>query len=126
MDRCQGYMTSLLENGIEINRQYILIPSDPETPNDCYEKAGKMIDAGEVDAFFCFNDQIAFKMIEIIKKRNKIIPDDIGVIGYDNIEACNSQSPALTSISYKTTEIGQKAAEVLYHITAYKKLPSML
>ena len=40
--------------------------------------------------------------------------DDIGIIGYNNIKGtCDASIPALTSISYKADEMGQKAGEVL-------------
>ncbi len=124
MDRCQGYLSALLENDIEINRRLIVMPSYSEKKADVRGQTDELLKAEKPDAVFCFNDAIAFQVIDVIHKNGLRVSDDIGVIGYDDTEACNSQTPAITSVSYKTYEIGQKAAEVLYKQIHGQKLRS--
>lgn len=118
MDRCQGYITALLENGIPINRRLIIVPAENGQKLDCFEEMKKLLSEQNcnVDAVFCFNDDIAVSVVDAIKLSGKKISDNIGVIGYDNTEVCGGQTPRLSSVSYKTEEIGKKAAELLYNL----------
>lgn len=117
MDRCQGYIAALLENGIPVNRRLIVVPADGNKLDCRSEMLRLLTDPNEtVDAVFCFNDDVAIKVMETIKKSGRKISDEIGVIGYDNSTACDTQDPKLTSISYKNEEIGEKAASLLYDL----------
>lgn len=125
MDRCQGYMTALLENGIDINRRLIIFPTvGTQSPFDYRQEVKALLSSGEADAVFCFNDSIAIQISNVIKSMGMTVSEDIGIIGYDNIDACKSHSPALSSVSYKIEEIGKKAADVLLHLCNAQKEPS--
>jgi DNA-binding LacI/PurR family transcriptional regulator len=65
------------------------------------------------DAVFCFNDAVALEVCRAIGDRGKRVSDDVGVIGYDNTSAAAAANPPVTSVSYKSVEIGEKAALVL-------------
>jgi DNA-binding LacI/PurR family transcriptional regulator len=116
-DRCQGYITALLENGIEINRKIITI-EDQSQPQYCsvgYAAIKKFLTSGQlVDAVFCFNEKVAQGVYQAIAEDGLRVSDDIGVVGYDNSDICEKLTPAVTSVAYKNPEIGTKAAEVLY------------
>lgn len=118
MDRCQGYITALLENDITINRRLIVVPAEGGRQLDCGREMERLLDDENetVDAVFCFNDDVAINVCKAIKGRGKRISDEIGVIGYDNSASCETQSPRLTSVSYKNEEIGEKAASLLYDL----------
>jgi DNA-binding LacI/PurR family transcriptional regulator len=116
-DRCQGYITVLLENGIEINRKIITI-EDKGQLEYCsvgYAAMKRFLTSGQsMDAVFCFNDKVAQGAYQAIAEAGLRVSDDIGVVGYDNSDICEKLTPVLTSVAYKNLEIGTKAAEVLY------------
>jgi DNA-binding LacI/PurR family transcriptional regulator len=117
VDRCEGYITALLENGIEINRKIIKIEeqSQPQYCSVGYAALKKFLTSGQlVDAVFCFNERIAQGVYQAIVEAGLRVSDDIGVAGYDNSDICEKLTPAVTSVAYKNLEIGTKAAEVLY------------
>jgi DNA-binding LacI/PurR family transcriptional regulator len=115
VDRCQGYITALLENGIEVDRKIITMGNESQIQLFGYEAMKKLLASGRlVDAVFCFNDKIAQGVYQAIAEAGLAVSDDIGVIGYDNTDICEKSTPALTSVAYKNLEIGTKAAEVLY------------
>ena len=125
MDRCQGYITALLENNIPINRRLIIVPAEGGQKLDCCREMERLLDdREEVDAVFCFNDDVAINVIKAINGHGKKVSDDIGVIGYDNSASCDTQTPKLTSISYKNEEIGEKAANLLCDLCDNKPLSS--
>jgi DNA-binding LacI/PurR family transcriptional regulator len=115
VDRCQGYISALLESGIEVNRKIIAIEDKSQTQPSGYEAMKKILASGQrVDGVFCFNDRVTQGVYKAIAEAGLVVSDDIGVIGYDNTDICVKSTPAITSVAYKNLEIGTKAAEVLY------------
>jgi LacI family transcriptional regulator len=64
-------------------------------------------------AFFCMNDIIAYGCIRALRDHEKKIPDDISVIGFDDLPSSCYTEPPLTSIRVSTRQIGQRALERL-------------
>ena len=79
------------------------------------QKGVPVILASDVTGIFAINDEIAFGVYLGMMKRNKKIPADYSVIGYDNIDMCEIVTPQLTTIAQPTFELGQRTAEVLLH-----------
>ena len=118
MDRCQGYISALLENGMEINRRLIVMPTEISGDVSAYAAAARLLASGEeIDAVFCFNDYVALDVCRAIREAGLRVSGDVGIIGYDDITACGSCLPALTSVCYKNIEIGEKAAELLWDMS---------
>lgn len=117
IDRCQGYLSALMEQGIPINRR--LIRFDPDVSGTMEQ----LLQSKEsLDAVFCFNDKVAECCCHAIEKSGRRISAEIGIIGYDNTDICNRMPVALTSISYKNYEIGEKAAQLLWGMTNHQPL----
>lgn len=111
IDRCQGYISMLMEENIPINRRLIRFDAD------IVQATRELLEGGEdLDAVFCFNDQVAEDCCQTIRNHGLRISEDIGIIGYDNTDICNRLPVSLTSISYKNYEIGEKAAKLLWGI----------
>ena len=65
-------------------------------------------------AFFCSNDILAIGCINALTGRKISIPEDISIIGFDNLPLAEAFSPALTSVKVKKIEIGSKAVDLLH------------
>ena len=114
MERYQGYVSALLENGLPVLSRHVYLPITP-TPHCHYARALEMLrDLTPPDAFFCFNDSIAEEVYRAVKVAGLSISDDVGIIGYDNTAQAAALSPPLTSMSYQSARIGQKAAQLLW------------
>ena len=113
IDRCQGYISALLQRNIEINRQRIVLQEDSPNEDTCAELIHRMKAGLEVDAVFCFNDYLALRLIKMLASQGIRVPEDIALVGYDNINAGAAATPSLTSVAYKTGDIGRMAARVL-------------
>lgn len=61
----------------------------------------------------CMNDPTAFQTYTVLKEQGLRIPEDISVIGFDNIEKCFWLDPPLTTVNVPKTEMGRKAVEIL-------------
>lgn len=64
-------------------------------------------------AVFVAGDQMAIGAIEAVHEHGLRVPEDISVIGYDDIEMIKYITPKLTTIRQDTDEIGEAAAELL-------------
>lgn len=113
-DRCQGYMSALIECGIDIDRKLIRVPGQGQRMLNGVQEVKLLLDKTDIDAVFCFDDQVALEVANALKGCGRVISNEIGLIGYNNADACAAYTPALSSVSYKASEIGSKAAEVLY------------
>ena len=75
-------------------------------------------------AIVCFNDLQALAVMMVLKELNIKIPDDISIIGNDDIFYARIYPTPLTTIRAPLHEIGMKAAEILIrNIEAHKLLP---
>jgi LacI family transcriptional regulator len=64
-------------------------------------------------AIFASNDVMAFGVMEAVRDRGLRIPEDISIIGFDNIPQAVQVSPQLTTIQQPLAEMGREAARRL-------------
>ncbi|MDD3403099.1 MAG: LacI family DNA-binding transcriptional regulator [Hespellia sp.] len=67
----------------------------------------------KIDGCFFVSDMQAIGAINRMAELGITIPDEISIIGYDNLEICDFIVPALTSISQPARKMGQEAARML-------------
>lgn len=66
-----------------------------------------------VTAIICENDIVAIKLMKRVKEKGVKIPNDISIIGFDNIQAAHYVEPALTTIAQNFKQIGTLSALTL-------------
>lgn len=64
-------------------------------------------------AVFCFNDTMALGLMSRLQQKGIRIPEDMSVIGYDNIELAEYFSPPLTTVHQPKRRVGKNAFEIL-------------
>ena len=72
------------------------------------------------DAFFCANDEMAWGCIRALTEAGYRIPEDVCVIGFDDIVLSSYYTPALTTIHSPVTELGNVSASELFHLMETK------
>lgn len=65
------------------------------------------------DGLFAMNDELALGALRAMQERGVRVPDDVAVIGFDNIEESQYSSPSLSSVEPGRAEIARIAVEVL-------------
>lgn len=110
MERINGYKKTIVKNGIDLNEKYIKtleISSIQEGMKELLslEEPPKAILAG--------NDLTLIEILKYVKNENLRIPEDIALIGIDDVSFATFYSPALTIVEQPAVEIGKKAAELL-------------
>jgi LacI family repressor for deo operon, udp, cdd, tsx, nupC, and nupG len=80
-------------------------------------RAGELLDRPSAPtALFCFNDEMAMGALAAIRRRGLKCPDDISVVGFDDIRFARYLDPPLTTISQPTHEIGRHVVRLLLDI----------
>lgn len=65
------------------------------------------------DAVFCANDLMAIGAMDVIRAAQLVIPHDIAIMGFDDIDAASLVTPALTTVLNPAYEMGQGAGQYL-------------
>jgi len=111
-DRFEGYKAALAENGV-VFKETMVFEGDYDFKSGL-EAASKFLSGkNPPSAIVCANDSMAFGVIEGARKQGKRIPDDVSVIGFDDIEFAAQSSPALTTIKAPIDEIVRYSIGVL-------------
>jgi DNA-binding LacI/PurR family transcriptional regulator len=81
-----------------------------------HEAMQTLLAQGEaVDAVFGASDLIAIGAMRAIQERGLKVPDDIAVVGFDNIPMANFVSPGLTTVLQDTKQAGELLVKTLIH-----------
>ncbi len=67
-------------------------------------------------AIFCFNDEMAIGVIAVAKRHRLRVPEDLSVVGFDDIRFARHIDPPLTTISQPMREIGEGTVRLLLEI----------
>lgn len=112
-ERQYGFQRAIREHGMSVGKSVIheLSPSIEGAFSDMLE----LIDSGDplAESYFADNDLIALGAIKALKLRGYRIPEDIAIIGFDNISEGRIIDPALTTIDIPRKFMGQTAAAQL-------------
>lgn len=114
-DRFRGYQSALAEVGLPLDDK--LIFHDTKGWEDGYQAILEMLDQGEMpEAVFATSDPKALGVIKALKERGLKVPEDVAVIGYDNLDVSELMDPPLTTMAQPFYEAGTKAAERLMEL----------
>ena len=108
----EGYKRAL--NKYRISLDEPLISVGDINIEDGYERTKQMLEKNlDFTAIFAYNDMMAFGAMRAIKEKGLRIPEDIGLVGYDDISFSSLISPALTTIRLKKQELGAESVKLL-------------
>ena len=81
--------------------------------------------ANDVSLIVAGNDLIAISLMALLMESGLNVPDDISVIGFDDIPWCSIVSPKLTSIRQPTNQMGQEAVNTLLRRIEEPEMPKL-
>jgi LacI family transcriptional regulator len=114
-DRWRGIVEVGKELGIEIRSELtVQLNRDISSPELGYPVVQQLFDGKRnFTALVCFNDIAAIGAIRAIHDLGLLVPNDISVIGFDDIKAAAYISPNLTTIRQPLSEMGRLAAQCI-------------
>jgi LacI family transcriptional regulator len=108
-ERYKGYVQALEKSDIPLDASLILEVSDKDS---CYDTASRFFKSGiAVDAVFAVSDPRALEVMRAAKDAGIIIPGEVSVMGFDNLQFSPFLDPPLTTVNQPFYEMGQAAAE---------------
>lgn len=111
-DRQKGYMQTLEKYGIPVSHD--LIMSSDFTMEGGFACAKQLLALEEKPgAIFAANDEMAVGVIQAVQEQGLRIPQDIAVVGFDNVQVSRVVQPNLTTIGQPIFQIGVKSMELL-------------
>ena len=112
INRVQGYREALEENGLIFREDWVML-GQPVMEHGFAAAKELLSKNPEISAIFCYNDLLAMGAIQSCKEMGLKVPEDIAVIGFDNITYSALIHPPLTTIHVDKYEIGQRSASLL-------------
>ena len=110
-DRLQGYRRALEDAGLSYDESYV-VEAD-FTENGGQQAVQRLLDRDlELSAIFSANDQMAAGILHTLREHNLTVPDDISLVGYDDVYLARYLYPALTTIQQPLHDMGRAAAHI--------------
>lgn len=110
--RKKGFVDACVKNKIRVKNSWILKGNfTMESGEDTASKLISLKDKPEV--IYAANDTMAIGCYNAIHKKGMRIPEDIGVVGFDDVLISSYMNPPLTTVQVNTDELGKIAAERL-------------
>ena len=118
--RLEGYKKGLSQAGLILRDELIkgYHFSEIESPQNFKEEIRSITNellvlSNPPTAIFCFNDQIAVLVKEILNEEGIAVPEDISLVGFDDSLMVNLNNISITSVSHPKKAAGKKAAEII-------------
>ncbi|MDU0355501.1 LacI family DNA-binding transcriptional regulator [Paraglaciecola aquimarina] len=121
--RVRGYYEALEDAGIERDDRLLVVGRyDVKSGVDCAEKLLQINE--RPTAVFCFNDDMAIGAMQHFQQQGLKIPDDISVMGFDDINYAEYVSPSLSTVHQPLQEIGEACINLLLKQLRGEEVPA--
>lgn len=111
-ERYQGYRSALEKYGIAVADRYV--KQGDFRRKSGYDLVGEMLEAGDRPrAIFAVNDLVALGAIQAVRSAGLRVPQDVAVVGFDDIEIASLQEIQLSTINQPKYLMGSVAMEIL-------------
>lgn len=115
-ERADGFYKAIRAGGMSTSKSIVhrLTPSE----DGAYEDMKALISSGEelANCYFADNDYIAIGAMNALKEAGYRIPEDIAIVGFDDLPLCEYVSPPLTTIHVPKMFMGETAARRLIQL----------
>ena len=119
-ERADGFYKAIRANGMSTAQSLVhrLTPSE----DGAYADMKALLAAGETpaDCYFADNDHIAIGAIKALKEAGYRIPEDVAVVGFDDLPLCEFLDPPLTTVRVPTHAMGETAVRRLIEMAEQK------
>ncbi|QEK10987.1 LacI family transcriptional regulator [Crassaminicella thermophila] len=119
IERLKGYKKALEEFHVPYQEEYIFEGTYQRGWG--YEVIKRLLEKEiDFDALFCGNDLIAIEAIKALKQAGIKVPQEVGIVGFDDIYIAPLINPELTTIRQPSYEMGYKAVDMLIKLLEKK------
>lgn len=115
MKRLKGYRSTLEAAGIKFETQLVQTGA-PNTEGGRIACQALLQRRPDVDAVFAFNDLVAVGIIQVCQEYGKLVPQEIAVIGADDIPLATIFKPQLSTLHINLGDVGRQAMQSLFDL----------
>jgi DNA-binding LacI/PurR family transcriptional regulator len=113
--RAEGFRQGLAEGGVAADD--LIVAEGDFTPESGEQAMGELLrTASDLEAVFVTSDTVAVGALRAVKNAGLKVPDDLGLIGFDDIPMALYLDPPLTTVRIPAYGIGWGAAELTIHL----------
>ena len=123
-DRRRGYHAALAAAGI-LPDPALTVETTPEIAHG-QDAAGHLLNLPDPPtAIFCFNDNNAIGAIQAARARGLRVPEDLSVVGFDDVENATIVTPKLTTVRQPLAEMGRTGVSLLMRLLAGERFETL-
>ena len=122
IEKLKGYKKAFKEFNLTVENKYIIL--DKYEIENGFENTISLLNMKEKpEGIITVSDALAIETIKAAQAKNISIPDNIKIIGFDNIKFSASFSPSITTVAQPKYKMGAMALDMLIHLIEKKVLP---
>ncbi len=127
-ERLIGYRSAHENASLKIDEELIITTAESTDRQNGYNSAKALFSKNKkITAIYACNDAMAIGVMQFAKDNNIIIPEDISLIGFDDVEADLLLDPPLTTIRVPKIKLGIEAVQLLINnIKTKNQLPKKI
>jgi LacI family transcriptional regulator len=111
-DRLEGYKSALQKAGLQFDPK-LVVDSDFKESGGASAMTTLLAADPKLDAVFVANDVMAFGAMRALRNSGRRVPDDVAVVGFDDIPASAMTHPPLSTVRQPLYEMGRTAASMV-------------
>ncbi|MEU2198513.1 LacI family DNA-binding transcriptional regulator [Isoptericola sp. NPDC019482] len=107
--RLRGFVEELCDAGLEARPDWLLPVPDYSRAAGARAVEDVLARVGEIDGLVCGNDLLALGAMHVLRTNGVRVPEDVGVVGWDNTEDGRYANPGLTTVAPDVRGIAERA-----------------
>lgn len=110
-ERLRGIKDEFIDQGVDYDR-VLIIREPPNLRGGLVAGRHILMRGTSLAAVLCFNDVMALGVMQALSDHNLRVPDDVGVVGFDDLDIASYSVPRLSTINYPVEAMAEQAAKV--------------
>ncbi|MFC8151736.1 GntR family transcriptional regulator [Bacillus paralicheniformis] len=132
-NRMKGFIRAFRESGLSFYPEMVVTYTTENKKQKTIAETRKRLSSSDrPTAIFCYNDEIALMVLDVVREFGLKVPEDISIVGYDDSHLSEASEVKLTSVTHPKMQMGIEAAkwmiakvegrntDQLEHSTVYK------
>ncbi len=114
-ERARGFLLACEEAGVQV-REDVVVPCGFDVRSGA-EAGARVLDADpELTAIFAASDNVALGVVGALRDRGRRVPDDVSLVGYNNLDMSAALPVPLTTVDSRLVDIGRAATQALLEL----------
>ncbi|QYR21228.1 GntR family transcriptional regulator [Paenibacillus sp. sptzw28] len=121
--RMRGFLRCLRERQLNLRPEYLIRYTTEEKRTKPVEALASLLGHGPAErptAIVCYNDELAVRMLDVVRGSGLTVPADLSMIGFDDATLATATEVKLTTLEHPKTKMGEDAVGLLIRLLEHK------